>query len=64
MPKCPPTGGVRLQEVSVSGGSTVVLKILMTKGNMFMKIEGTLRDQLYLLERPELSHQSLPGFNV
>ena len=23
MPKCPPTGGVRLQEVSVSGGSTV-----------------------------------------
>ena len=24
MPKCPPTGGVRLQEVSVSGGSTVL----------------------------------------
>ena len=23
MPKCPPSGGVRLQEVSVSGGSTV-----------------------------------------
>ena len=23
MPKSPPTGGVRLQEVSVSGGSTV-----------------------------------------
>ena len=23
MPKCPPKGGVRLQEVSVSGGSTV-----------------------------------------
>ena len=22
--RCPPTGGVRLQEVSVSGGSTVV----------------------------------------
>ena len=26
MPKCPPTGGVRLQEVSVSGGSTVQLR--------------------------------------
>ena len=26
MPKCPPTGGVRLQEVSVSGGSTVYNK--------------------------------------
>ena len=25
MPKCPPTGGVRLQEVSVSGGSTVLM---------------------------------------
>ena len=25
MPKCPPTGGVRLQEVSVSGGSTVYM---------------------------------------
>ena len=24
MPKRPPTGGVRLQEVSVSGGSTVL----------------------------------------
>ena len=23
MPKCPPTGGVRLQEVSVSGGAIV-----------------------------------------
>ena len=23
MPKCPPTGGVRLQEVPVSGGSTL-----------------------------------------
>ena len=27
MPKCPPTGGVRLQEVSVSGGSTVQFKM-------------------------------------
>ena len=27
MPKCPPTGGVRLQEVSVSGGSTVNVKL-------------------------------------
>ena len=26
MPKCLPTGGVRLQEVSVSGGSTVCVK--------------------------------------
>ena len=27
MPKCLPTGGVRLQEVSVSGGSTVILNV-------------------------------------
>ena len=27
MPKCPPTGGVRLQEVSFSGGSTVLFLI-------------------------------------
>ena len=28
MPKCLPTGGVRLQEVSVSGGSTVIDQIM------------------------------------
>ena len=26
MPKCPPTGGIRLQEVSVSGGSTLLVE--------------------------------------
>ena len=32
MPKCPPTGGVRLREVSVSGGWTVVSKLSAPKG--------------------------------
>ena len=44
MPKCPPTGGVRLQEVSVSGGSTVIQltfsqaeKVSVTRaGNLFI----------------------------
>ena len=33
MPKCPPTGSVRLQEVSVSGGSTV----LRSRNNLYLR---------------------------
>ena len=38
MTKCPVTGGVRLREVSVSGGSTVVNRAVST--NVFTKQEG------------------------
>ena len=52
MPKCPPTGGVRLQEVSVNGGSTVVQKyfigniLLLLNTNMII---GLLKSFLHLI---------------
>ena len=47
MPKCPPTGGVRLQEVSVSGGSTVFIYFVIFV-NFFLSEHNVVQARAFL----------------
>ena len=60
MPKCPPTGGVRLQEVSISGGSTVLQLCAWFLGL------GNMQSMSHLIEvlNVDYEHTSFPALSV
>ena len=62
MPKCPPTGSVRLQEVSVSGGSTVFYftNLLDVK----YKIYNLKENQMVCINCSNLNVQTFLSLNI